>query len=446
MKKVIIVDDETMVIESIVHGVNWTSLNTKVVATFLNSEEALEYIKTNPVDILIADISVPPFNGLILCSYAAQINPQIQFIIISGFADFSYAKKSIQLGSVGYCLKPIDYDEITIFIKKAVAKVSTKTEKYQHEFIELVYEKNIEEVNAILKSNHVKSNFNMSVSIGKKSLEEYFDGFHCSVGVNKYLYIYNFDNVRQIPHNLIRDETIKGISYVDNCITSSDLGEIASQLIYDAYQFFFYKDKFIFKTKAEYNINLNQEIRNSLKNSEKLITILKTQFRKINHIQQAADIYNLIISCDIEEGCGVYSYEQLVYEFENIDELIDSLVLFIEETNIDIQDYKSNNKNFLSMVKYINQNFTNEISIKSISDQLYLNPNYISQLFKKEAGTTFVKYITNLRIEKAKELLINSRLSINEVSKECGFKDYFYFIKIFKKHCNKAPTEYRKSI
>lgn len=74
-----------------------------------------------------------------------------------------------------------------------------------------------------------------------------------------------------------------------------------------------------------------------------------------------------------------------------------------------------------------------------------LNPNYISQVFKKSAGTTFSHYLTNLRINQARKLLTTTSQSINEVSLQSGFNDYFYFLKAFKKATGKTPGEYRDS-
>ena len=72
-----------------------------------------------------------------------------------------------------------------------------------------------------------------------------------------------------------------------------------------------------------------------------------------------------------------------------------------------------------------------------------MTPNYISQLFKREAGVTFVQYITQKRLEDAKELLLATQKSIEEIAAEVGVKDYCYFQKIFKKATGMPPGKYR---
>lgn len=83
-----------------------------------------------------------------------------------------------------------------------------------------------------------------------------------------------------------------------------------------------------------------------------------------------------------------------------------------------------------------------EINLKTISQEFHLNSSYISQLIKNETGLTYTQYITELRMNKAKELLKTTRLSLNEISEAVGFHDYFYFIKKFKREVGITPGKY----
>lgn len=74
-----------------------------------------------------------------------------------------------------------------------------------------------------------------------------------------------------------------------------------------------------------------------------------------------------------------------------------------------------------------------------------MNPNYISQMFKRETGITFTHYITELRINDAKLLLTSSNTSILDISIKVGYNDYFYFLRIFKKVTGKTPSQWRQT-
>ena len=92
---------------------------------------------------------------------------------------------------------------------------------------------------------------------------------------------------------------------------------------------------------------------------------------------------------------------------------------------------------------YIENNFSKDISLDEISQELNLSSYYFSKLFKEEKGEGFVEYLNSRRITEAKELMKNPEKSIKEISNECGYADPNYFSRIFKKYTGMTPTEYR---
>ena len=75
-----------------------------------------------------------------------------------------------------------------------------------------------------------------------------------------------------------------------------------------------------------------------------------------------------------------------------------------------------------------------------------ISPYYFSKLFKEETGENFIEYLTSLRINKAKELIQNSSLSMKEICAEVGYADPNYFSRIFKKNVGATPTEYKEGL
>ncbi len=92
---------------------------------------------------------------------------------------------------------------------------------------------------------------------------------------------------------------------------------------------------------------------------------------------------------------------------------------------------------------YIKLNYSEKISIKEIADQLYLSPNYLSELFKKHTGKTISEYLTEYRLEKACQLLDHAEYRVGDVSGMVGIHDGRYFGNMFKKKYGMTPTEYR---
>ena len=95
--------------------------------------------------------------------------------------------------------------------------------------------------------------------------------------------------------------------------------------------------------------------------------------------------------------------------------------------------------------QYISQNYMKEtLSVKDISAHVFLSASYVCTFFKNETGRTLNQYITEYRMEKAKQLLQDSRYKIAAVSSRVGYSDGNYFGKSFKKHTGLSPSEYRE--
>lgn len=94
---------------------------------------------------------------------------------------------------------------------------------------------------------------------------------------------------------------------------------------------------------------------------------------------------------------------------------------------------------------YIDNHFSENLSLSSIAEHFYITPNYLSQLFRKKTNDTFLGYLTKRRIEKAKKLLLDSDAMIYEVCRQVGYEDLKYFRKIFEKNVGMKPSEFKAS-
>lgn len=126
MWKVIIADDEKLICRLVQALVDWSSLDMELAATAENGLEALELIeKCNP-DILITDIRMPGCNGLELIKQAKEIKPDLEIIIISGYAHFEYARSAMTYGVENYILKPIKQEELLETLQKIKVRLDER--------------------------------------------------------------------------------------------------------------------------------------------------------------------------------------------------------------------------------------------------------------------------------------------------------------------------------
>ena len=99
----------------------------------------------------------------------------------------------------------------------------------------------------------------------------------------------------------------------------------------------------------------------------------------------------------------------------------------------------------IQIISYIQSNYREtELCLENIAENVYLSPNYLSSLFKKKMGKTISQYITDVRVQHAKELLRDRSMKLYDVAIKTGYKDANYFTKIFKKAVGVTPSEYRE--
>lgn len=101
------------------------------------------------------------------------------------------------------------------------------------------------------------------------------------------------------------------------------------------------------------------------------------------------------------------------------------------------------NKHVDMAKRYIDRNFSTPIKVEEIAEHIGVDRKYLRNLFFRYVGVSTKDYLMNIRIERAKELLVNSDLSVSDVAMSVGYPDALAFSKIFKKHTELSPTEYR---
>lgn len=123
---------------------------------------------------------------------------------------------------------------------------------------------------------------------------------------------------------------------------------------------------------------------------------------------------------------------------------------FIHEHALSLSDLVQNqemsapSKIILSAIQYIDAHYMENINLSDVASRIFISKNYLCDLFKKEMNITFIDYVANLRIEKAKYLLSHTDMKMYEISEAVGYNDYAYFSQIFKRHTGATLSNYRK--
>lgn len=130
--------------------------------------------------------------------------------------------------------------------------------------------------------------------------------------------------------------------------------------------------------------------------------------------------------------------------YEEFGSCIDRLKISLYNNEVKEKPVVKKERVITGITKYMQEHLSEDVSLHILSEEFHLNSQYISQLFKNEIGVNFLTYLTNIRMEHAKKLLLSSSLSIAEVSEQSGYGDYRVFTKVFKKSEGITPSQYRR--
>lgn len=128
MYKVVIIDDEPIIVEGLSKAVPWEKWDCQVVATAENGHSGIEIIHRENPDILFSDIRMPGMDGLAMIAALKSEHPHMQIAILTGFRDFEYAREAIRLGVARFLLKPSKMDELEEAVSAMVQNLSQRKE------------------------------------------------------------------------------------------------------------------------------------------------------------------------------------------------------------------------------------------------------------------------------------------------------------------------------
>jgi two-component system, response regulator YesN len=149
-----------------------------------------------------------------------------------------------------------------------------------------------------------------------------------------------------------------------------------------------------------------------------------------------------------EEGRDIASLLQLIEKCDSAEELNSLLVDVSFRIALKVNSYNNRSLKLVlrKAIDYLHEHYNEQVTLNEVAENVYVSTFYISRMFKKELGKSFVDYLNDVRIEKAKELLKDVKYKTYEVAELVGISDPHYFSKLFKKYSGMTTSEYREKI
>lgn len=490
MYKLYLLDDEPFILEGLKYIIDWEEYGFDVVGTSSNGEDGFNFIKNEDVDLIITDIMMPKMTGLELISNLKKINHNAKFIVLSAFQEFQYAKEAISMGAENYLTKPIDEDELIQTIeevKKKIEKIKLEkvdTKIFKNDLIlKLICNKNNDGVLDRLRLEGINFNYkNLCVVILEfaeggninNHILSHIDNLnyeYCVNLQNQILIIMDNESVNKDALRNLKDDLssitneqiyISRGKYVDsidnlNCSYQSAKDIHEYKLVYPNISWIReYKEKSYNLENIDYidfnhlkKLLLNKDNKESLNYIESIFSKLKNDENltvkqiKTKSIEVFLNVYNYFNDSKIIKGLDLYlekvinsvNLDQIQIELKN---MIKHRQSKLEETDDSISPI------ILKLLRNIEKNYSKDLNLKEISETYNINSIYLGQLFQKETGILFSDYLNNFRVNKAKNLLVETSLKAAEIGELVGYANKNYFYRKFKDIVGITPSEWRK--
>lgn len=468
MKKVLIVDDEAVIRTGLTYIIDWQQYGYDQIETAENGVVGLEKIQQWQPDLVITDIRMPEMDGLEMIAAAKKQGVNFHGIILSGYSDFDYARKAIQLGFVSYLLKPVDEDELIEILDKLA---QNDQQRQADKLRSLLYNKLFASDHSGLKGYQQLLVASFPEELSKEQLAKLIKQEWSFVILENFgvCYLVLLDKAGEGPTEkelltlLGNKIAIQTTGWVP---ADQDLTKLTMAIQHLRKMQFLFPNQvlsmaILLKEKASlvFQDNLPEKLVTAILGGQELSPLMAAY--RDNFIFDLAfeeDIkwqvdrdYNWIYDQVLAKGSvaeGTQALGQVseaIFAATNFPELMEILNDQLQAFAREVAQQLNNVDIIAEIVRYIQRHYPEDLNLKGVADQFGYNSAYLGKKFKRTTGETFLGFLEKVRMERAGELLKTSNLMVYEVAEKVGYRNVDYFYKKFKQFFQMSPNDYRSS-
>ena len=505
--KVLIVDDERLLREGLKTIIPWEEYGFSVCETAENGLEGIEKIRALHPEVAVVDIRMPSMDGLEVSRIVQEEGLETKIILLTGYSEFEYARSALRLGVKCYLLKPVEEDELIRELLSVKKEIVQERERRQilEEGSGLILDHLIQEIIRHPASTELTQRLNSEFRVGfpwesyqvllllfpekKFKKEKVFSILNCFVKQEKLGVAFSCEETMGI---LIRDRVLdsysssgkslldslrnvlgSGVRFAlgDPCDHLTDLPlSFESAAGVSSMAFLIHEKDLLDSSDLSYtlsqesgeqNIDLFSEIISSTRSGDheklcRLIEDVKNELLKFELPDTAAravyaniliSVYNALSVAEKDNG----NPNSLIFNLYRINEEIVSkssvfeIEKYIEEK---IQSWMQlpvqfKNNKIRPILRYISENLDKDLKLEILAGQFGYNSAYLGKLFRNCTGEYFNNYVDRLKMERAKEYIMQGCL-VYEAAQKVGYTNINYFHIKFKKYTGIAPGSLKK--
>lgn len=494
---VLVVDDEVLIRQGIIHYVDWESNGYQIIGEAANGKEAIEKIEQQAPHIILTDIVMPSMDGIELIQFVKKHYPTIEIIVLSSYEEFDYVRKTFQLGVADYILKPkLNEQEILKTLDSLVVKRTTIRQEQVNISTEEAIRKLIQGYQTVREFNYLQETLqnqtmllievftkpNEEIHITKKKLLAHCERMKIPLSIielalenhNKLFLLYTTEaDIWKHAHLVLEKLSLPSSIKITISEPFYDVERIK-----DMYHLLEKTRRFHFYLPGKPTLFTNQlpkiktptisfdfnhfihlfkqcQLEQALSYIELNIKdISDTYGMEIHEFQSwlANVCFNMIVHIDymnldsnkLEEK--KYDYLKQINDAFDIEEAMAVYHHLVREVKALLVKKENSTPMIEQLLLYIEENYREPLSLEELAKHFHFNPSYLSTFFSKHMKQGFNEYLQKIRIEQAKKLLIDSNISISSISERVGYSDPSYFTKVFRKMEGVSPRQYRRKV
>lgn len=506
MYKVMIVDDEPLIREGLRTIVEWEDCGFQVAAVAVDGMDALSKIPQAKPDLMVIDVRMPGMTGLqLMQNVQEQYDPAPLFIVLSGHADFEYARQALSMRAEGYILKPVDEEELEDALRKVkltldkrrsegsspsgqawsrertvLSLLSVEGEEPPEEALGtirlggapysvlLIKLQNREEIDAATATS-VKTRLSDAFDASGKgvvfSLESNL-GLVLSADETDMPHVYR--EIRRVcsesglDFTAVAGDEADGLAGLSQSLRSAEEG-LKNRFLLEGDRIYPAKEAAAPAERQSDAKVLGES------ESEKLLLALDlgnaeaaaSWVRETADAMRAARVGEPEVKSafaqsftaalakleqrrpELKERCRAFAAEVLkLYGEYRLSGLTEALTELVAKMADSFRGYGSDQQ-MQKMIELIRRNYADNLKLESLAEVFGYNSSYLGKLFRNYTGESFNTYLDKVRIEQAKELL-EQGLKVYQVAERVGYSNVDYFHGKFRKYEGVSPSAYRK--
>lgn len=478
--RVLIVDDEPLIMQHITRCVRQANAGIEIVGSVTSGAKALKVLEKERVDIVFADITMPKMDGIELLRKIKKEFPNTKVIMLTCHADFSYVRSAMKNNAEDYILKDEISEEL---IRTTLKKIENEEKEKVVDHIEKAmqrqryFRKLIEPDAYILQidADEIQNNGiyledsaflvmllwdnEENIQYIRKKGEEILENLTlCSCNENEMFLIANVRTELLQEYRGKREENIRLLQCgIQGLLSCSGIHHYISQLpnaIAEAMerqaQSFYGTASTISQQKKgleqieQYVLKamvqlLDKHWDEGCKELERLMQAVEQCHPQVIPFKTA--IIQLLCSLQDKLGLDFADASSALRDSRTLDEVEQYLQGCIHLLR---QQGKQYSPAIRRAMDYIQAHYEEELSLNTVAEKVYLHRDYLSRQFKKEVGVNYSEYILRIRLDKAKQLLETTDMRVSDVASSVGISNLSYFSTVFNKIYGLKPKEARK--